>query len=141
MGIDMTLYVELYGSEHLGEREKEIFDRVNAVGLTPAEYPVKILRAPVVRWWNEFSILQYFIDHFDAEECRETFLEESDLQELLYVCNTVLGNPEQSKTLLPSYNHKYDDSYWNAIKQTHSQLNQILSVPEFIGCDYYFRFS
>ena len=140
MGTDMTLYVELYGSENFGERSKEIFEKVNSIGLTPSEYPIKILRAPVIRWSNDFTILNYYIYKFNAEECRETFLEESDLVELLDICNSILEYPEKAEALLPSGNSKYDDSYWDGVRLTQSTLNKVLSIPQFNDCDYYFRF-
>lgn len=90
-------------------------------------------------WRKSNHVHKYFIDKCAGgkDECRETYVERCDLEELLNRCKMVLKDHSLARTLLPTQSGfffgstNYDEYYYEDLEYTIEVLNKILkNSPE-----------
>jgi hypothetical protein len=81
-----------------------------------------------------------------VDDCKESFVDESDLKMLLETLTYVLENKDTAENILPTAqgfyfgNDEMDDNYWNYVKSTIIQLKDLLEEDN-KGASFYYRSS
>ncbi len=85
-----------------------------------------------VMYWRKFNALhKWFVDNIQegVDDCKESFVDESDLKMLLETLTYVLENKDTAETILPTAQGFFfgsddiDEYYWEEVKSTIIQLS------------------
>jgi hypothetical protein len=164
MGLDMYLSAR----KHINKINWEMLDRdletkysvatypqwndvVNAAGVDTLVDVESIYGVDVsvnVGYWRKANqIHKWFVDNVQGGEdnCQEYYVSHDQLKELLTTCRQALFKkdpselPPQSGFFFGSYD--IDDSYWWDIKNTITQLDKLVSLPDFEKLSFYYQSS
>ena len=164
MGLDMYLSAR----KHINKINWEMLDRdletkysvatypqwndvVNAAGVDTLVDVESIYGVDVsvnVGYWRKANqIHKWFVDNVQGGEdnCKEYYVSHDQLKELLTTCRQALFKkdpselPPQSGFFFGSYD--IDDSYWWDIKNTITQLDKLVSLPDFEKLSFYYQSS
>ena len=126
-------YIYREGEREMMEREIEIpGDRLESIVLS-AGY-----------WRKANQIHHWFVHNVQdgLDECQETYVSYSQLQELRKLCQKVIDNPKLAPNLLPSQSGfffgdtEYDEYYFQDLKDTIEIIDRLKD-----GGDYYYQSS
>ena len=102
-----------------------------------------------VMYWRKFNALhKWFVDNVQegVDDCKESFVDESDLKMLLETLTYVLENKDSAETILPTAQGFFfgsddiDEYYWEEVKSTIIQLKDLLEEDN-KGASFYYRSS
>jgi hypothetical protein len=149
MGLDMYLYANQFicGGDWTPNEEKNkrnsiaaLFPEIKRTGnLDSVEVSFE-----VGYWRKANAIHKWFVDHCQdgIDDCRQTYVERSDLQELKKVCQKVLTNSLNVKALPTQEGFffgstEYDEYYYEDMKRTIDIIDYCLSLPEKFSFEYH----
>jgi hypothetical protein len=99
--------------------------------------------------WRKFNALhKWFVDNVQegVDDCKECFVDESDLKMLLETLTYVYENKDTAETILPTAqgfffgSDEIDEYYWEEVKSTIIQLKDLLEEDN-KGASFYYRSS
>jgi len=102
-----------------------------------------------VMYWRKFNALhKWFVDNVQegVDDCKESFVDESDLKMLLETLTYVYENKDTAETILPTAQGFFfgsddiDEYYWEEVKSTIIQLKDLLEEDN-KGASFYYRSS
>jgi len=159
MGLDMYLYKKTYVKrwEHTEPEKLYTVDVLRGGKPVPHIKPerIKFVTEEVAYWRNANHIHQWFVDNVQyasyiwngVDECQTSYVYSSVLQKLLDVCKQVVENPDLAPELLPTQegfffgSTKYDEGYFDDVKETITMLESILSEEGAERSDFEYRAS
>lgn len=144
MGLDQYLYANKYlsPSDWRGEQAKQDFNKmieaIDANDFILDEMPSAIASVKVAYWRKSNQIHQWFVDNCQGgeDDCRKTYVQREQLQELVDVCNQVLADHNLAEELLPTSDGfffgstEYDEWYFGDLMQTVEMLEKALRMPD-----------
>jgi hypothetical protein len=152
MGLDMYLYKKHYVKnwDWMADHEKHTISIKKGKKKLDHIKPERISHVvELVGEWRKFNALhKWFVDNVQegVDDCRETYVDESDLKMLLETLNYVLDNKDTAEDILPTAqgfffgNDEMDNNYWNNIKFTIIWLKDLLEEDN-KGASFYYRSS
>ena len=150
MGLDMYLYKKSYLMS--GDWNKEEVRESVVVTKGGEPHPkiksdrVKYVIEEVGYWRKANAIHKWFVDNVQGgkDECQESIVMPSQLENLLNLCKQVLENKDKAEELLPTTagcffgSTDYDDWYYVDLQDTIQILEECLDGSE---ADFYYRAS
>jgi len=157
MGLDMYLRKKIYIGANF--EHNEIAGEIN---ITKGGEPFKINMNKVtyvIEDWGDWrkanAIHQWFVENVQEgkDDCREYYVSEKKLNELLETCHKVKADPTLAPELLPTQggfffgSTDYDEYYWDDIDLTISiienaiQDREVVNDKEYIRGDVYYSSS
>lgn len=152
MGLDMYLYKKHYVKnwDWMVDHEKHTISIKKGKKKLDHIKPDRVCYVvEQVMEWRKFNALhKWFVDNVQegVDDCRETYVDESDLKMLLETLTYVLENKDTAEDILPTAqgfffgNDEMDDNYWNYVKSTIIQLKDVLEEDN-KGASFYYRSS
>lgn len=152
MGLDMYLYKKHYVKnwDWMADHEKHTISLKKGKKKLDHIKPNRVCSVvEEVMYWRKFNALhKWFVDNIQegVDDCKESFVDESDLKMLLETLTYVLENKDSAETILPTAqgfyfgNDEMDDNYWNYVKSTIIQLKDLLEEDN-KGASFYYRSS
>lgn len=152
MGLDMYLYKKHYVKnwDWMADHEKHTISIKKGKKKLDHIKPDRVCSVvEEVMYWRKFNALhKWFVDNVQegVDDCKETYVDESDLKMLLETLTYVLENKDSAETILPTAqgfyfgNDEMDDNYWNYVKSTIIQLKDLLEEDN-KGASFYYRSS
>ena len=152
MGLDMYLYKKHYVKNWDWMEKSELHNvsvkkgGKNVTNIRPQRISHVV---ELVGEWRKFNALhKWFVDNVQegVDDCRETYVDESDLKMLLETLNYVLDNKGTADVILPIAKGFYfgdeeiTEGYWNNIKFTIIWLKDLLEEDN-KGASFYYRSS
>ena len=149
MGLDMYLRKKIYIGANF--EHNEIAGEIN---ITKGGEPFKINMNKVtyvIEDWGDWrkanAIHQWFVENVQEgkDDCREYYVSEDKLKELLDICNQIKANPTLAPELLPTRggfffgSTDYDEYYWGDIDLTISIIENAIQDKETINDKEYIR--
>lgn len=149
MGLDMYLRKKIYIGANF--EHNEIAGEIN---ITKGGEPFKINMNKVtyvIEDWGDWrkanAIHQWFVENVQEgkDDCREYYVSEDKLKELLDICNQIKANPTLAPELLPTRggfffgSTDYDEYYWNDIDLTISIIENAIQDREVVNDKEYIR--
>lgn len=153
MGLDMYLSAKKYMSKYFDpadvERIKQINDIFGVVGIEDEDYGAEEVKFRVAYWRKANAIHEWFVKNVQdgVDECQEAWVSREQLQELIDVCKTVLGDMSKAQDLLPTRSGfffggtDYDEWYKGDLEYTIKRLEKILADPALQKCDFNYQSS
>ena len=153
MGLDMYLTKKIYiGAEYEHRNVK------GEATITIDNKPVKInfnrisyIEEAVGYWRKANHIHAWFVQNVQdgEDDCKQYYVGQENLQELLDTCKKVKENPTQAncEKLLPTQGGfffgatTYAESYMQAIDYTIQLIEDLIKNNEFEGADFYYKAS
>lgn len=140
MGLDMYLEAEQYLWDFGEEAEKTNAVRAaiaGAMGETPGK--VKSLVTEAAYWRKANAIHAWFVENVQGgvDECQRSYVDRSQLDELVVLCKSIIANPESGDELLPTQggfffgSTEYDEGYMEDLKDTVKMLEPLLDEEKF----------
>jgi hypothetical protein len=151
MGLDMYLSAKKYLSEYSAGDEKEVSE---TIGNLP--YPmfktgmrVKEIAFEAMYWRKANAIHKWFVDKCQdgVDECQETYVDLTRLQELVDTCKIVLADNEKAGDLLPPSagfffgSTDVDEYYLQDLQSTVDVLEKLLATEGIEKFDFYYQSS
>lgn len=141
MGLDMYLTADRYLWNFDGGDDENKIEKINSMfpfWELPEGAQVKEVTADILYWRKANAIHKWFVDNVQdgVDECQKSYVSKENLQKLLETCKTVLANPSQAETLLPSQNGfffggtEYDEWYIKDLERTVEVLENIVPKME-----------
>lgn len=136
----MYLYKEIYVGAEYEHREIsgkiEIYEKGNLLKIDLSK--VSVIRESVMYWRKANPIHNWFVTNIQngEDDCKEYYVTETQLQELITTCKEVLDNPESAKILLPPMEGFFfgytdiDSHYMDMLRSTVTDLEQVLKNNE-----------
>ena len=152
MGLDMYLYKKHYVKnwDWMADHEKHTISIKKGKKKLDHIKPDRVCSVvEEVMYWRKFNALhKWFVDNVQegVDDCKESFVDESDLKMLLETLTYVLENKDTAENILPTAqgfyfgNDEMDDNYWNCVKSTIIQLKDLLEEDN-KGASFYYRSS
>jgi hypothetical protein len=152
MGLDMYLYKKHYVKnwDWMADQEKHTISIKKGKKKLDHIKPDRVCSVvEEVMYWRKFNALhKWFVDNVQegVDDCKESFVDESDLKMLLETLTYVLENKDTAENILPTAqgfyfgNDEMDDNYWNYVKSTIIQLKDLLEEDN-KGASFYYRSS
>lgn len=152
MGLDMYLYKKHYVKnwDWMADHEKHTISLKKGKKKLDHIKPDRVCSVvEEVMYWRKFNALhKWFVDNIQegVDDCKESFVDESDLKMLLETLTYVLENKDSAETILPTAqgfffgNDEMDNDYWNYVKSTIIQLKDLLEEDN-KGASFYYRSS
>jgi hypothetical protein len=161
MGLDMYLSASKYlgGWEHSSQEEKDAFDKVVkalAIEGGPSDHSPSITVDVTVGYWRKANAIHnWFVQNAQdgVDNCEKAYVSREKLVELLKTCQKVLkakgkkDAKEKVLSILPPQGGFFfgstdvDDDYWDDIKLTISQIENILNNKKFENFEFYYQAS
>ena len=128
MGLDMYLDKKKFLRD---EDRENIF--ITGIGGVNSK-KVKYITEEVMYWRKANAIHQWFVDNVQDgdDNCKEYWVSEEKLEELLGIIEKILDNRELAEELLPTQGGfffggtEYDDYYFDKLKETKAKLKGVL---------------
>jgi hypothetical protein len=144
MGLDMYLNAKRY----LWHSEDELSDKIGSAFPELGDSRIKEITAELMYWRKSNAIHKWFVDNVQdgVDECQESWLERTKLEELLNVIKEVQADKSKASKLLPPQQGFFfgskdvDDWYWEDLERTQLALEKILAM-DLKGWDFYYRAS
>jgi hypothetical protein len=149
MGLDMYLRKKIYVGANF--EHNEIAGEIN---ITKGGKPFNINKDKVTYiiedWgdWRKANAIHYwFVDNVQEgkDDCREYYVSEEKLNELLETCRKIKANPTLAPELLPTRggfffgSTDYDEYYWDDIDLTISIIENAIQDKEIVNNKEYIR--
>jgi hypothetical protein len=152
MGLDMYLYKKHYVKnwDWMSDHEKHTISIKKGKKKLDHIKPDRICYVmEQVMEWRKFNALhKWFVDNVQegVDDCKECFVDESDLKMLLETLTYVYENKDTAETILPTAqgfffgSDEIDEYYWEEVKSTIIQLKDLLEEDN-KGASFYYRSS
>lgn len=152
MGLDMYLYKKHYVKnwDWMADHEKHTISLKKGKKKLDHIKPNRVCSVvEEVMYWRKFNALhKWFVDNVQegVDDCKESFVDESDLKMLLETLTYVLENKDSAETILPTAQGFFfgsddiDEYYWEEVKSTIIQLKDLLEEDN-KGASFYYRSS
>jgi len=152
MGLDMYLYKKHYVKnwDWMADHEKHTISIKKGKKKLDHIKPDRVCSVvEEVMYWRKFNALhKWFVDNIQegVDDCKESFVDESDLKMLLETLTYVLENKDTAETILPTAQGFFfgsddiDEYYWEEVKSTIIQLKDLLEEDN-KGTSFYYRSS
>lgn len=152
MGLDMYLYKKHYVKnwDWMADHEKHTISLKKGKKKLDHIKPDRVCSVvEEVMYWRKFNALhKWFVDNIQegVDDCKESFVDESDLKMLLETLTYVLENKDSAETILPTAQGFFfgsddiDEYYWEEVKSTIIQLKDLLEEDN-KGASFYYRSS
>ena len=152
MGLDMYLYKKHYVKnwDWMADHEKHTISLKKGKKKLDHIKPDRVCSVvEEVMYWRKFNALhKWFVDNVQegVDDCKESFVDESDLKMLLETLTYVLENKDSAETILPTAQGFFfgsddiDEYYWEEVKSTIIQLKDLLDEDN-KGASFYYRSS
>ena len=152
MGLDMYLYKKHYVKnwDWMTDQEKHTISLKKGKKKLNHIKPDRVCSVvEEVMYWRKFNALhKWFVDNVQegVDDCKESFVDESDLKMLLETLTYVLENKDSAETILPTAQGFFfgsddiDEYYWEEVKSTIIQLKDLLEEDN-KGASFYYRSS
>jgi len=152
MGLDMYLYKKHYVKnwDWMADHEKHTISVKKGKKKLDHIKPDRICYVmEQVMEWRKFNALhKWFVDNVQegVDDCKECFVDESDLKMLLETLTYVFDNKDSAETILPTAqgfffgSDEIDEYYWEEVKSTIIQLKDLLEEDN-NGASFYYRLS
>ena len=152
MGLDMYLYKKHYVKnwDWMADHEKHTISLKKGKKKLDHIKPDRVCSVvEEVMYWRKFNALhKWFVDNVQegVDDCKESFVDESDLKMLLETLTYVLENQDSAETILPTAQGFFfgsddiDEYYWEEVKSTIIQLKDLLEEDN-KGASFYYRSS
>jgi hypothetical protein len=152
MGLDMYLYKKHYVKnwDWMADHEKHTISIKKGKKKLDHIKPDRVCSVvEEVMYWRKFNALhKWFVDNVQegVDDCKESFVDESDLKMLLETLTYVLENKDSAETILPTAQGFFfgsddiDEYYWEEVKSTIIQLKDLLEEDN-KGASFYYRSS
>ena len=152
MGLDMYLYKKHYVKnwDYMSDNEKHTISVKKGKKKLDHIKPDRICYVmEQVMEWRKFNALhKWFVDNVQEgiDDCKECFVDESDLKMLLETLTYVYENKDSAETILPTAQGFFfgsddiDEYYWEEVKSTIIQLKDLLEEDN-KGASFYYRSS
>lgn len=150
MGLDQYLYAKQYTSE--GYARPDMFASLKEAVGTDTKFLVKespsiSVEMKVGQWRKSNQIHQYFVDNCQdgEDDCRESYVDRSKLEELLDLCKKVLADHSLAEELLPAQSGfffgstDYNEWYFSDLEDTVSILENCLTIGD--NWEFYYQSS
>ena len=153
MGLDMYLTGKRYMSKYFDKEDTARIEKVNEVfgfqGEEDADYNAVEVSFRIGYWRKANQIHQWFVDNVQdgVDECQEAYVSREQLQALVDVCKTVLGDMSKAEELLPTQSGfffggtDYDDWYKGDLEYTVERIEKILKDPALEKASFYYQSS
>ncbi len=137
MGLDMYLTKKYYVKNwnHMKEEEKHhiTIKKGDKISEIPTDKISEII-VDVLYWRKENAIHNWFVVNVQKgeDDCKEYYVSEEKLQELLNIVKEVLQNHGKAEGLLPTLSGfffggiEYDQYYWEGLEDTRKGLEKEL---------------
>jgi hypothetical protein len=151
MGLDQYLYAKQYTSESSFANPDTFSVLKEAIGtdikFLVKESPSISVEMKVGQWRKSNQIHQYFVDNCQGgeDDCRESYVDRSKIEELLDLCKQVLADHSKAEDLLPAQSGfffgstDYNEWYFSDLEDTVSILENCLTMDE--GWSFYYQSS
>jgi hypothetical protein len=141
MGLDQYLYAKRFASPTFRE-DGEIYSTVvKAVGADLFNRPddkgfkCAVVSVQVGYWRKANAVHQWFVDNCQGgeDDCRESYVDRAQLEELRDVCKEVLADKTKADDLLPTSagfffgTTDYDEWYFGSLKETVEIIDHVLT--------------
>lgn len=143
MGLDQYLYARKYYSKYCKGRDKTDFAKLLAMSkakkyLVPESvgHQSAYLVVKVGQWRKAHQIHQWVVDNCQdsVDDCRETYVQREDLEELLALCESVANDHSKAREELPfgwsSVTEDYSQHYYDDIDYTINLIKHVLTMPD-----------
>lgn len=152
MGLDMYLYKKHYVKnwDYMSDNEKHTISIKKGKKKLDHIKPDRVCSVvEEVMYWRKFNALhKWFVDNVQegVDDCKECFVDESDLKMLLETLTYVYENKDSAETILPTSQGFFfgsddiDEYYWEEVKSTIIQLKDLLEEDN-KGASFYYRSS
>ena len=152
MGLDMYLYKKHYVKnwDWMADHEKHTISLKKGKKKLDHIKPDRVCSVvEEVMYWRKFNALhKWFVDNVQegVDDCKESFVDESDLKMLLETLTYVLENKDSAETILPPAQGFFfgsddiDEYDWEEVKSTIIQLKDLLEEDN-KGASFYYRSS
>lgn len=152
MGLDMYLYKKHYVKnwDWMSDNERHTISIKKGKKKLDHIKPDRICYVmEQVMEWRKFNALhKWFVDNVQegVDDCKECFVDESDLKMLLETLTYVFDNKDSAETILPTAqgfffgSDEIDEYYWEEVKSTIIQLKDLLEEDN-KGASFYYRSS
>lgn len=147
MGLDQYLYAERYYSDAEWRDDatratyKEILKLVDAEDYKvdfPEGVPSATVRINVGTWRKANQVHQWFVDTVQdgVDNCRNYYVDRSQLEELRDVCKAVLSDHSLADEMLPTStgfffgSTEYDEWYFRDLEWTVALIDKALTMPD-----------
>ena len=152
MGLDMYLYKKHYVKnwDWMADQEKHTISIKKGKKKLDHIKPDRVCSVvEEVMYWRKFNALhKWFVDNVQegVDDCKECFVDESDLKMLLETLTYVYENKDTAETILPTAqgfffgSDEIDEYYWEEVKSTIIQLKDLLEEDN-KGASFYYRSS
>ena len=149
MGLDMYLRKKIYIGANFEHNEI-----AGVIYLTKGGKPFKVnidKVTYVIEDWGDWrkanAIHSWFVENVQEgkDDCREYYVSEDKLKELLDICNQIKANPTLAPELLPTQggfffgSTDYDEYYWDDIDLTISIIENAIQDREVVNDKEYIR--
>lgn len=151
MGLDMYLEKRTYVKNwpHTKPEEKHKVTVKGPMGKTINPDRVTYIIEGVAQWRKANQIHGWFVNNVQGgdDDCKEHWVSQEQLQELVDLCKEVMKRPTEAKDLLPVQqgfffgNESYDQYYFQDIKYTIETLETLLKENPTKGGDLYYSSS
>ena len=152
MGLDMYLYKKHYVKnwDWMADHEKHTISLKKGKKKLDHIKPDRVCSVvEEVMYWRKFNALhKWFVDNVQegVDDCKESFVDESDLKMLLETLTYVYENKDTAEIILPTAQGFFfgsddiDEYYWEEVKSTIIQLKDLLEEDN-KGASFYYRSS
>ena len=149
MGLDMYLYKKHYVKnwDWMSDNERHTISIKKGKKKLDHIKPDRICYVmEQVMEWRKFNALhKWFVDNVQegVDDCKESFVDESDLKMLLETLTYVYDNKDTAETILPTAqgfffgSDEIDEYYWEEVKSTIIQLKDLLEEDNKSASFYY----
>ena len=148
MGLDMYLTMKYYiGAEYEWNKITGTVDIYADGQKIPIELKdVKSISVEVAYWRKVNQIHKWFVDNVQAgeDDCREYYVSDEQLKELIAICKKVLENHDLADELLPTQDGfffgptEYAEYYYQCLEDTIAQLSKLDLSGENYKISYYY---
>ena len=136
MGLDMYLY----GNKHVStwdDKEQQQIKIDNNIN-----FPVAKIVYEIMYWRKANAIHNWFVTNCQGgtDDCRETYISRTDLENLRDICKLVLQNKDDQETILaylpPTSGFFFgstdiNEYFFQDVEQTLDMLNNVLDNPKY----------
>jgi hypothetical protein len=144
MGLDMYLTAKRYLSSY-NEDDKKVIKEMEALNLP---FPIKQLECEAMYWRKANAIHRWFVNEVQEGEdnCREHYVSQKQLAQLLDLCRRVAGDHKLAPDLLPTQDGfffgdtTYNNWYFEDIESTIVGLEAALKADP-AHYEFYYRSS
>lgn len=149
MGLDMYLEAEEYigGQYDYSEVEGEAVITIQGNKKNIDFKKVNSITYPAAYWRKANQIHKWFVNNVQdgIDECQRSYVDISQLRDLIDTCNIVIQNHEKAEALLPTGSGfffgstEYDEFYFQDLHETVKQLKQ--AIEDYPHCSFYYSAS